>query len=201
MPDHDILGGAATFEQWAFERGLIDTLLNQCEQNERAILLEFGCPTDPIAIYDILIGKRPAPWSGRRAKCAKKDQQRAVVAMHALVYINKTRQHLELGHENPRLAAHAALIAGALSSTVARDAILRRQTGTAAKRRGDQIAAEAEKHDAAIRRLATVYTSDEGTSKAAAWIARQLKTKLKKQKKKPVTKSPRTIRRRLAVRP
>jgi hypothetical protein len=97
------------YEQWQFEYKLVDNLLRSVEQAEQALLIELRCPIDPVAIYAILTGERPAPW---RRRMSARARTRALHAMHSLVQIQTARRHLALGEENSRLAAQAALLAG-----------------------------------------------------------------------------------------
>jgi hypothetical protein len=132
-----------------FKRKLITDLLDRVERAERAILIDLHCPTDVVAIYAILKGEQRVPWPTRRAARAT---TRARHAMHALVLLAQTRAHLALGHEDPFLAAHNALLAGLHANDVAANAVLAAGTKRGGQARGRQKADEATTYDRDIAR-------------------------------------------------
>lgn len=103
------------YERWKLEAAQIEDELVRIERAECAILRELCCPTDPVALYAILAGEHPAPWPKRSAE---RDKRRALHAMYALIFAQKTRRYLGPTAENARLAAHAALMAGAYAGDV-----------------------------------------------------------------------------------
>jgi hypothetical protein len=164
----------AAFDRWQLENRLLEDLLCQVERHEQTTLREMNCPTDAVGIYRILNGETPAPWPKRTAA---RDRQRARFAMHALLQIAKTRQHLAIGQENPRLAAHAALLAGLHANAAM--AVLAEPTVKGRKRAGDKTgqltAAAAARNDSQIARYRrqwelSEHLQDEFRS-AAAYVA------------------------------
>jgi hypothetical protein len=108
-------------DRWLFEKNLVEGILVKIERTEHAILERLGCPTDPEGIYRILAGEVLAPWP---ARTAKRDQERAKYAMHCLVLVRNVRNYLgpQPEHENPRLAAYWALLAGGLAGDLVKTA-------------------------------------------------------------------------------
>jgi len=181
---------ADDFQLRRFESRLIEDRLAQIVRAECAILAELHCPTDPVAIYAILNGEQAAPWPTRTAP---RDKQRALHAMHALLWVGRTRSHI--AHDNARLAADAALTVGALAGDAALNAarggriLAKAQDG--GHIRGAQITEKAEAEDATIKKHHRVWEmSDEvqdqyGYNSSAKYV--RVKTQL----------PPRTVQRRL----
>ena len=173
------------YERWKLEFKLVNDQLVRIEQAEHTILKALGCPTDPVAIYAILKGERPAPWPKRTAA---RDTHRARVAMFALLYLREVRNHIGVDG-NPRRAAEAALQLGALAG----DVVLSHQQATigartltakrnASKKAAAARAARAAANDKNIRTEAISYRSrhhyDRGahsTRTMAAHVAKQLR--------------------------
>jgi hypothetical protein len=141
-------------EQWALETKLIEDQLARIERAEHAILKEVGCPIDPAAIYAILAGEKPAPWPKRTAA---RDKQRALHAMHTLLAVQKTRRYLDPLHENPRLAAEAALMAGALAGDLLINAALGATSRRTNRTSGQKRWAHLKTRDARIWQAAARY--------------------------------------------
>ena len=149
----------AEYDRWALEVELVQQQLASIERAERAILVALGCPTDPVGIYAILAGERPAPWPKRTAERAKRDARNA---MFVLLQINRVRSCLGPPSPNAPAAAYAALIVGALSGDVVRHTITHKHATSAGIARGKEIARLAAKSDREIERLyRTWLTSDE----------------------------------------
>jgi hypothetical protein len=179
----------AAFDRWQLENGLIEDLLCQVERHEQATLREMHCPTDAVGIYRILNGEVAAPWPKRTAP---RNRQRAKFAMHALLQVAKTRQHLTIGEESPRLAAHAALLAGlhanaAMSILSAPTVKGRKQAGD---KTGQRTAETAARNDSEISKYRRQWELSQHLQlefrSAAAYIVSKTKIKL------------RTVQRRLA---
>ena len=147
---------AGKFQLRRFESRLIEDRLAQIVWAEQAILTELGCPTDPVAIYAILNGEQAAPWPTRTAP---RDKQRALHAMHAMLWVGQTRSHI--AHDNARLAADAALTVGLLAGDAALRGALGARTlaknSVAARARGLDIRAEATVQRAKIRKAVHEY--------------------------------------------
>jgi len=141
----------AAFQRWQLEFDEVNRSLTQIEDAERATLRAVHCPTDPVAIYAILAGERPAPWP---ARTAIRQRQRARRAMQVLALIPAVRRHLQFGSENSCAAAAKALLVGLLVNDPAallretasrggrRRAVQRRQITAAQQTRVAQLAAE-----------------------------------------------------------
>jgi hypothetical protein len=188
----------ADLERWKLEVEMVETVLRRIERAEAEILRSLGCPVDPVAVYEILAGERPAPWP---KKTAKRDVARARAAMFALLHLRDVRHELGVAGGNPRRAVQAALQLGALAG----DVVLTQQRATvgahrleAKKRASDSAAAvraeKASQKDDRIRRVAEEYRSrhryergQHSTRSLATHIARQLRI------------PPATVRRRLAL--
>jgi hypothetical protein len=187
----------AALDLWQTEYRQIDALLRRVEDVERGILKALRLPTDPVAVDSIVAGKTKPPWSGRKRTSAR-YRQRAIHAMHTLVWISQVRQHLGLESENARLAAHAALMAG----LYANDAAFHIAAGLSRTRggriTGDKIRDKAAAHDAKIRKyhrrwiMSSDDLSDEYRSEAA-YIKHEL------QAKEDVRLPEKTIRARLTA--
>ena len=165
------------YERWKLEFKLVDDQLVRIERTEHAILRNLGCPTDPAAIYAILAGEKLAPWPKRTAA---RDIQRALHAMHALLAVQKTRRYLGPQDENPRLAAEAALMAGALAGDVlinaALGATLRRKNRTSGQKRWSDE--DLQTRDKQIWRAAGVYKATHHGATTRE-VAREVKKALK----------------------
>ena len=72
--------------------------------------------------------------------------------MHVLVHLATARRHLALGHENARLATHAALLAGLYANDAAANAVIAEKPRKGGRTRGAQKSQEAAQHDDALRR-------------------------------------------------
>jgi hypothetical protein len=105
------------FGRWQMEARQVTTVLDRIERDARAILKDIGCPTTPTGVYAILNGEAPAPWPKRTAE---RDKRRARYALHAIVHARTVRRYLgpDRDSENPRLAAYAAVMAGAYAGDV-----------------------------------------------------------------------------------
>lgn len=156
---------ASDFERWNLERKLVEGQLARIERECRLILTEIGLPIDPGAIEEILSGSAPHSWA---PKTRERDRLRAKFAMHAMIAARDVRGYLgpDPDTENPRLAAFAALVAGAYAGDVviaSHDAALgarrrvqkRRASLTAARGRTEN----AGKYDERIRAEAAAYRS------------------------------------------
>ena len=141
-------------ERFEFEYQLVNKLFQECEAHEREFLSSLKCPTDPAGIDDVLSGRRPAPWP---AKTSTRNRNRAQRAMRALVHIAQARGHLGPLHQNARLAAHDALLAGLyVNEAITMLPGLRRQRvgqRIGGKQRGETITATASAQDTDIKRL------------------------------------------------
>ena len=135
----------SVFEGWQLEAKQIEDLITDVERAQRAFLDSIGVPSDPVLIYAILAGERPAPWPKRTAA---RDKRRALHAMHTLVWLAKARQHVRFGAENSRLAAHAGLIAGLHANNAAEHAALAMTTRTNNSRAGSRRWAHLKERDA-----------------------------------------------------
>jgi hypothetical protein len=143
-------------QRWQWDLEQLETLLRQVEEAEREILRAVKCPTDPVAVWEILAGRRRAPWPPRTGDRAK---ARARHAMLALVLAGKVRGHAtSLRRENARLAALEALRMGllagdaAIRGVAAARAIPSRRAG--GRKRGRQISAKAAQHDPDVQKWA-----------------------------------------------
>jgi hypothetical protein len=147
----------------AVELQAVSDLLAFVEGIERTILTALGCSHDLDVVRAILKGEQPAPWLEEHAA---RDRDRAKQAMNALKQIYEVRHHLQPPNENPRLAAHAALLAGLWANDAAARAALVDQARAARQKggrvRGAQLTDDASKHDATIRKYARQWRdSDE----------------------------------------
>jgi hypothetical protein len=167
------------YTRWQFEQKLVTQLLGHVERAERGILRAIGCPADVAALYTILNGEQRAPWPARLSSRAR---QQARDAMHVLVHIAATRTHLALGHENARLAAHEALLAGLYAGDAALNAVMaasfRLKQRKAGEGRGRGKTATAQQHDKKIATLIRRWNmSDELQDQSLVAYVRQ-QTKL-----------------------
>ena len=171
----------AAFDRWQLENRLLEDVLCQVERHEQATLREMNCPTDALSIYRILNGEVPAPWPKRTAW---RDRQRARFAMHALLQVAKTRHNLGFGEENPRLAAHAALLAGlhanAAMAVLAAPTVKGRMK--AGDKTGQQTAATAARNDSEIAKYRRQWELSPQLQlqfrSAAAYVTSKTKIKL-----------------------
>lgn len=112
---------AEAFNRWRDEAEQTEHLLTCLEESERANLRALGCPTDPVGVFAVLNGERPAPWPKRTAA---RDRQRARSAMLVLALTQQARGHLSFGTENSHLAVYAAMLAVAHANNAAANAVL-----------------------------------------------------------------------------
>jgi hypothetical protein len=115
------------YDVWKLDHDQLEALLRRIEQAEHAILVELRCPTETVAIFDMLAGTRPAPWP---ARTAARDKKRALHAMHALLAVGRVRMHIAPSTENACRAAYEALTLGHLAN----DGAIHAEIGIAAKR-------------------------------------------------------------------
>jgi hypothetical protein len=148
------------FNLWQFEYSLIDTALQQIEQEERKILQACGVwPPTEVGAFAVVNGERPEAWR------ASRELARVREAMFILPLITKTRSQLELGHGSPSRAAHTALLVGLHANAATAQAALctlqqqRSQKGGAV--RGHAAALRAAQHDATIRRHYIAWLSSD----------------------------------------
>lgn len=157
MPDTTITDIAA-YRVWELEHQLAEDLLRRVENVERALLMSLNCPTEPVDIYAILNREQPEPWPRRTSA---RDRTRALQAMHVLLQIAEVRRSIALGHENARLAAHAALLAGLYANSGAIEAALgrkvRQKNQRNAKRRRQEKSEVVARSEANVRREADRY--------------------------------------------
>jgi hypothetical protein len=174
---------------WQLEAKLVTDHLDRIERAEREILLAIGCPTKPAAIYRILSGEDPEPWG---KQTAKRDRLRAKLAMHAIVRASEVRRYLgpDETTENPRLAAHAALLLGAFAGDLvvqAENASLgarqRRLKKGASLKAAAARAQRAAQWDDRYRREATLLRERHPYSRrehSTRWLAHQIALKLRR---------------------
>jgi hypothetical protein len=168
------------YAQWKLETGLIEEQLARIERAEHAILKEIGCPTDPVGVYAILAGEQPPPWPKRHAE---PNRRRAAHAMYALLHVQQTRRYLGPLNENPRLAAYAALMAGALAGDVLINAAMgttvrRKNRASGKKRWSDKDLLKLQTRDKQIWRAAKEYKATHPhatTRKIASEVKKALK--------------------------
>lgn len=138
------------FQVYQLECGLLEKQLAQIEKHAREILTELGCVnTTPEAIYAILNGEAPAPWSKKKKSKRKIDKERARHAMFTLIHVRQTRQCLGPAKQNAPRAALEAMMAGAFGG----DTLILAKLGAAFRpgqkkggdNRGKQITAESAK--------------------------------------------------------
>ena len=177
------------------ERQQTLTLLDQIAEAQRAILTELGCPTDVVAVYAIVTGKQAPPWS---PDDDVHNRERAKVAMFVLRFVDRARRALdELDDANAYRAVFWAIQAAAYGGDVVRvavdavDALKGRQyLATQAKRaqkggatRGRQLAEDARKRDAVIRKFARKWRNSDDLQEqfrsAASYVVK--KTGLKRR--------------------
>jgi hypothetical protein len=114
-----------------FEADLLEQQIKRLEHSERAALKRLGCSTDLATIYAILTREQPDPWPTRMAE---RNRRVALHAMHTLARLQKVRGHVAHGHENARLAAYEALLAGMSSNVAALGRLQRRNLYRASER-------------------------------------------------------------------
>src|SRR5262249_47375937 len=131
-----------------FDFDLTSELLAKVEAVEAVALRALACPTDPVALFDLVSKK--VPWPQTMSADGKRRVERA---MFTLSYIPQTRNHLRLGSEDAQAAARDALLAGLYAGEGALQEALRatrqlraKQAGKAPKKRRTQIAMSV--HDA-----------------------------------------------------
>jgi hypothetical protein len=197
---------AAEFATWRLETDLMETLIRQVEDAERAILQSMGCPTDPVKIERLLQGAKgpdgalleppPPAWKTKK-RTAQRDRQRAVHAMYTLVFLSQVRGHTGLKRSNARRAAHDALLAGlyandaAAKEAIASQAKAAKDTGGTV--RGRQLVAEGEANRCRCLKLAKRYdatpelqmrfkTALVYVTKETGWSDRTVRDHLRKKK-------------------
>lgn len=150
----------AAFNLWRLEAEQTEQLLTRLEASERANLRALGCPTDPVGVYAILKGERPAPW---RKRTAARDRRRATASMFALSLAQQARGHLSFGTENSHRAVYFVMLAMAHANNVAANAVL-----AEAERQGGQ---KGGRKSAAQRKRETARTAATISRLVARWRA------------------------------
>jgi hypothetical protein len=141
---------ADEYARWQVEQEIIDGLLDRVERVEHGILRSAGCDPHSPAVRDYMAdfrkGKSGIP-PPRTKRTAARDVKRIEHAIWTLALIEQARRYLGFEHDNARLAAHAALLAGLYAGDAFLATVDAQKNCKGGQARGRQKAEEATKHD------------------------------------------------------